>query len=31
LDHEVSREQAAEEYRGPIDTAVEGMRLRIGS
>ena len=30
LDHGVSRQQAAEEYRGPIDTAVEGMRLRIG-
>ena len=31
LDHGVSRQQAAEEYRGPIETAVEGMRLRIGS
>lgn len=30
LDHEVSREQAAEEYDGPIRSAVEGMRLGVG-
>lgn len=30
LDHEVSVEQAAEEFAGPIRTAVEGMRLGVG-
>jgi ribonuclease BN (tRNA processing enzyme) len=31
LDHEISKDQAAEEYAGPIDTAVEGMRFEVGS
>jgi hypothetical protein len=31
LDHEISKEQAAQEYPGPIDTAVEGMRFEVGS
>lgn len=30
LDHETSKEQAAEEYRGPIAAAAEGMRLGVG-
>jgi len=30
LDHEKSKAQAAEEYDGPIDAAVEGMRFEIG-
>ena len=29
LDHEKSKAQAAEEYAGPIDAAVEGMRFEI--
>jgi ribonuclease BN (tRNA processing enzyme) len=31
LDHEISKDQAAEEYPGPIDSAVEGMRFEVGS
>jgi ribonuclease BN (tRNA processing enzyme) len=31
LDHEISKGQAAEEYPGPIDSAVEGMRFEVGS
>jgi hypothetical protein len=31
LDHEISKGQAAEEYQGPIDSAVEGMRFEVGS
>ncbi len=30
LDRGVSTAQAAEEYDGPIDAAIEGMRLRVG-
>ena len=30
LDHEVSKEQAAEEYEGPIESAAEGMRFGVG-
>jgi hypothetical protein len=31
LDHQISKDQAAEEYSGPIDSAVEGMRFEVGS
>ena len=31
LDHEISKDQAAEEYAGPIESAVEGMRFEVGS
>ena len=31
LDHETSIAQAAEEFDGPIDAAVEGMRLKVGA
>jgi ribonuclease BN (tRNA processing enzyme) len=31
LDREVSRTQAAEEYHGPIDIAIEGMGLEVGA
>jgi ribonuclease BN (tRNA processing enzyme) len=31
LDHEISKAQAAEEYAGPIDSAVEGMKFGVGS
>jgi ribonuclease BN (tRNA processing enzyme) len=30
LDREVSRQQAAEEFAGPIDAAVEGMTIEVG-
>jgi ribonuclease BN (tRNA processing enzyme) len=30
LDREVSRQQAAEEFSGPIDAATEGMTLEVG-
>jgi ribonuclease BN (tRNA processing enzyme) len=30
LDREVSRQQAAEEFAGPIDVAVEGVILEVG-
>jgi ribonuclease BN (tRNA processing enzyme) len=30
LDHDVSTEQAAEEFRGPIAAAVEGMTFEVG-
>jgi ribonuclease BN (tRNA processing enzyme) len=30
LDHEVSKQQAAEEFSGPIDTAVEGLTFEVG-
>jgi ribonuclease BN (tRNA processing enzyme) len=31
LDREVSIEQAAEEYKGPIEAAVEGMHIPVKS
>jgi ribonuclease BN (tRNA processing enzyme) len=30
LDHEVSKQQAVEEFSGPVDSAVEGMTLEVG-
>jgi ribonuclease BN (tRNA processing enzyme) len=30
LEHEVSKQQAAEEFSGPIDAAVEGMTFEVG-
>jgi ribonuclease BN (tRNA processing enzyme) len=30
LDHETSKQQAAEEFSGPIDAAVEGMTFEVG-
>lgn len=31
LDHEVSRAQAAEEFRGSLDVAIEGMAFEVGA